>query len=85
MACWLPDIGGITVDHVKAALFDDYQSPWSVCRPPRPGVNGGMSATVATIVMQPAAGVMEVAPLPARNRRFLRYTLASEAARAAAE
>jgi len=70
-----PAIGGITVRHVKDALFDDFGSPWSVCRPPRPGVEGGMTASVAMVVMQPALGVMEVAPLPALNRAFTRYSL----------
>jgi hypothetical protein len=27
------------------------------------------------IVMEPAAGIMEVAPLPALNRHFTRYSL----------
>jgi hypothetical protein len=44
-------------------------------RPPRPGVNGVVTATVAMIVMEPALGVMEVAPLPALNRRFTTYRL----------
>ena len=43
------------------------------------------SATVATILMRPAEGVMEIAPLPALGARFTRYALASEPARAAAE
>ncbi len=34
-----------------------------------------LSATVAMIVMQPAAGVMEVAMLPALDRHFTRYGL----------
>jgi isopenicillin-N N-acyltransferase-like protein len=60
---------------VKAALLDDFASPWSVCRPPRPTVNGTMTATVAMIVMEPALGVMEVARLPALDRRFTTYHL----------
>ena len=68
--------GRITVEQVKAALFDDYQTPWSVCRPPRKNLNNNLSATVAQIVMVPAQGVMEVAMLPALDRRFTRYSLA---------
>jgi isopenicillin-N N-acyltransferase-like protein len=34
-----------------------------------------MSATVAMIVMEPALGEMEVAMLPALDRRFARFTL----------
>ncbi|HYF55427.1 MAG TPA: C45 family peptidase, partial [Salinarimonas sp.] len=69
---------GLTVADLKAALFDDFLSPYSVCRPPRPGLRGDISASVAMIVMQPEAGVMEVAPLPALNRTFTRYSLVDE-------
>lgn len=70
--------GGLTLDDLKAALFDDFLSPYSVCRPPRPGLRGDITASVAMIVMEPAAGIMEVAPLPALNRIFTRYSLADE-------
>ena len=70
-----PHRGAITVDHVKTALFDDYLTPWSVCRPPRPGVNGGTTATVAMIIMRPAEGTMDVAMLPASNQNFIRHSL----------
>jgi isopenicillin-N N-acyltransferase-like protein len=80
-----PTVGGITVGHVKDALFDDFGTPWSVCRPPRPGVEGGVTASVAMVVMQPALGVMEVAPLPALNRIFTRYSLETARMRDAAE
>ena len=69
------DRGDLTVDHVKAALFDDFATPWSVCRPPRLNSSNNLSATVAMIVMQPGAGVMEVAMLPALDRGFTRYSL----------
>lgn len=81
----VPTLGELTAADVKEALFDDFESPWSVCRPPRPGVDGVVTATVAMIVMQPAEGTLDVALLPAGNRRFVRYSLASPAARAAAE
>src|SRR6266851_1171750 len=70
-----PQIGSITRDAVKTALFDDFAAPWSVCRPPREAVNGTITATVAMIVMESALGIMEVAPLPALNRRFTTYRL----------
>lgn len=70
-----PKVGRITVDDVKAALFDDFASPWSVCRPPRHTSSNNLSATVAMIVLQPAAGIMEVALLPALNRDFTTYRL----------
>jgi isopenicillin-N N-acyltransferase-like protein len=71
-----PQIGALTGDKIKAALFDDFESPFSVCRPPRKSfVSNNLSATVAMIVMQPEAGTMEVAMLPALNRRFTTYSL----------
>lgn len=70
-----PQIGSITTDAVKAALFDDFASPWSVCRPPRLSLANNMSATVAMIVMEPALGRMEVAMLPALNREFATFAL----------
>lgn len=82
-----PKIGLIARDDVKAALFDDFASPWSVCRPPRPNLSNNLSASVAMVVMEPALGVMEVAPLPALNRTFTTYRLEGSAAgaRAAAQ
>lgn len=70
-----PQIGKITVDAVKAALFDDFASPWSVCRPPRNSIGNNLTATVAMIVMEPALGTMEVAMLPALNREFVTYSI----------
>ena len=77
-----PQIGSLTREAVKTALFDNFAAPWSVCRPPRPSLNDTITATVAMIVMEPALGVMEVAPLPALNRHFTTYRL--EASRGAA-
>lgn len=71
--------GKLTLDDLREAFFDDWQSPWSVCRPPRINLGGNLSATVAMILMKPAEGLMEIAPLPALNRSFTRYTLRAEA------
>lgn len=70
-----PHIGVITRDTVKAALFDDFETPWSVCRPPRLNTSSNLSASVAMVVMEPELGLMEVAMLPALNRRFTEYRL----------
>lgn len=70
-----PHIGAITRDTVKAALFDDFETPWSVCRPPRLNTSSNLSASVAMVVMEPALGLMEVAILPALNRKFTEYRL----------
>jgi len=71
----VPQIGRLTREAVKAALLDDFATPWSVCRPPRPGVTGVVTATVAMVVMEPALGIMEVAPLPALGAAFTSYHL----------
>lgn len=78
-----PRIGRLTVDDIKAALLDDWASPWSICRPPRPSAMSNLSATVVSLVMQPAIGLMEVALLPAIDPGFARYTLEMESGAAA--
>ena len=70
----------MTVDDVKSALFDDFETPWAVCRPPRKSFSNNLSATVAMIVMVPEDGRMDVAMLPALNRTFQSYQLEMEAA-----
>lgn len=77
--------GRLTVEDLREAFFDDWQTPYSVCRPPRLNFAGNLSATVAMILMRPAEGVMEIAPLPALNRTFSSYSLREGAVRAAAE
>ncbi|MGY8707651.1 C45 family peptidase [Bradyrhizobium sp. 18BD] len=70
-----PHIGNITFDTVKTALFDEFAYPWSVCRPPRRNLSNNLSATVAMILMEPASGLMQAAPLPSLNREFTEYRL----------
>jgi isopenicillin-N N-acyltransferase-like protein len=68
----------LTRNDMRDAFFDDFGTPYSVCRPPRPGSHDNLSATVAMVIMEPAVGEMEVAPLPALNRTFTRYSLTTE-------
>jgi isopenicillin-N N-acyltransferase-like protein len=68
----------IGADDLKRAFFDDFGKPYSVCRPPRPGSHDDLSATVAMVVMEPSLRQMDVAPLPALNRQFTRYSLDAE-------
>ncbi|TPM40865.1 C45 family peptidase [Mesorhizobium sp. B2-3-4] len=72
--------GEITVDDLKASLFDDFAAPLSVCRPAIRKEGGNLSATVAMILFEPASGIMEITPLPAENREFTRYELAMDEA-----
>ena len=67
--------GQLTAEDMKAAFFDDFGTPYAVCRPPRPSSRNNLSATVAMVIMRPAEGIMEVAPLPALNRSFTTYSL----------
>ncbi len=82
-----PDRGRLTLDHFRRAFFDDYASPWSVCRPPRPNNRGVLVATTAMILMRPGEGHLEACPMPALNRRFTAYSLTPDrtAQRQAAE
>jgi isopenicillin-N N-acyltransferase-like protein len=72
--------GEITYDDVVATMLDDFESPWSICYPPRASnpTNPSIYATVASLIMRPAAGEMNVAMLPALDRRFTRYSLETE-------
>jgi isopenicillin-N N-acyltransferase-like protein len=46
-----------------------------VCRSSLTEHDGDLSATVALIVMDPASGHMDVAPMPAAGVAFTRYAL----------
>lgn len=70
-----PFIGSLTADHVRAALFDNFETPWSVCRPPRRKQSGRYSASVATILMEPSKGLMEVTMLPSLNQTAHQFQL----------
>jgi isopenicillin-N N-acyltransferase-like protein len=70
--------GPLTVDDVKTILLDDWGTPWSICRPPRPSAGAALSATIVTLVMQPSLGFMEVAVLPSAGVEFTTYTLAGD-------
>jgi isopenicillin-N N-acyltransferase-like protein len=74
-----PDRGRLTLENFRQAFFDDYGSPWSVCRPPRPNNRGNMVATSAMILMRPGEGHLEACPMPALNKRFTTYTLTPDA------
>ena len=73
----------LTQADVVSALSDDFGTPWSVCRPPRPNVRGDLTATVAMFLLDAATGSMQVTPLPALNPVGTTYTLAREPALAA--
>jgi isopenicillin-N N-acyltransferase like protein len=74
--------GDVTVDDVMAVMLDDFETPWSICYPPRPSspTDSSIYATVATLIMRPILGEMRVAMLPALDKRFTHYTLEMESA-----
>jgi isopenicillin-N N-acyltransferase-like protein len=76
-------VGDITVDDVMRVMLDDFETPWSICYPPRsssPSNPNSIYATVATLIMRPILGEMRVAMLPALDKRFTTYTLEMESA-----
>jgi isopenicillin-N N-acyltransferase-like protein len=78
--------GRLSVDQLKAAFLDDMDTPHAVCQPPHEWDKGDVGATVATLVMDPGAGTLDAAPMPALGARFTRYALAVESsARSAAD
>ncbi len=70
-----PKRGKLTLEDFRAAFFDDWGAPWSVCRPPRLNTRGVQTATTAMILMRPTEGHLEACPMPALNKRFTRYSL----------
>jgi isopenicillin-N N-acyltransferase-like protein len=67
--------GHISVEDVIEALSDRFGSPRAVCRSPSAGPGGATSATVASIVMDPAARTMRIAPAPFLPHVYTDYSL----------
>src|SRR3546814_1247789 len=66
------------MEEVRAVLLDDAGSPLSICVPPRPSSLTGPTAPVASILMRPALGEMEIALMPSQGADYRRYALRSE-------
>lgn len=62
-------------EDVKRILADDWATPYSICRPIRETLSGGQTATVASIVMDPEEGTMDVATMPSHGVRYVRYSM----------
>lgn len=69
----------ISIDAVKAVLADEWQTPYSINRPPRGTLTGGRSATVATIILDTAHCAMDVAAMPTFGIHFTRYAKEGDA------
>lgn len=73
--------GALTLDDLREAFFDDYGTPYSVCRPPRAMPGGTVSVTAAMIVMDAAEGVLQAIPAPYANRTVTEYRLRDKPSR----
>ena len=69
-----PKRGKLTLDDFRSAFFDDWNSPWSVCRPPRLNTRGVKTATTAMILMRPGEGHLEACPMLVAQTSALRPT-----------
>lgn len=67
--------GQLTPQDVIDALSDRFGAPRAVCREPSTGPGGATSATVATIVIDPAARKMRIAPTPFQQHVYTEYSL----------
>lgn len=67
----------ITVETFQHALADDFGAPHSICRQPAGRVDGSFSASIASVIMDPAAGEMWIAPSPYKGVAYTRYGLAA--------
>jgi isopenicillin-N N-acyltransferase-like protein len=74
--------GDVTIEDVTAVMLDNFESPWSICYPPRPAspTDPKTYVTVASLIMRPGLGEMRVAILPALDPSFTCYTLEMDGA-----
>ncbi|TWT18710.1 hypothetical protein FQY83_15185 [Luteimonas marina] len=72
-------LGAITVDDLKQALDDRFDSPYAVCATPgKADASGRISSTVATMIMDTTAQVMHVASTPYAGATFTTYAFEQE-------
>lgn len=71
-------IWSIDASIVKEVLADKFGAPWGVCRPPHISIRNNLSATVATLIMEPELGCISVAILPAQGGEFVTYGFKSQ-------
>jgi isopenicillin-N N-acyltransferase-like protein len=69
------DGAAIAIASFERALADDYGAPNAVCRSPSQRSDGSVSATVASLIMDAAAGRLLIAPEPYRGVRYHEYRL----------
>ena len=69
--------GSITINDFKAALADRFGAPHGICRSPVTENNGGVTMTVATIIMDTKAQEMHVCKSPYNNEKYFTYSVES--------
>jgi isopenicillin-N N-acyltransferase-like protein len=65
---------------IERVLADTEGTPLCICVPPRASAVTGRTATVASLIMIPEQGVMDVAMMPFQGADYVRYGLAGMAA-----
>lgn len=66
----------VSAEAIRGILLDQLDSPWSICQPAHLSADGRTRfATVASVVMSPGSGRIELALLPTVNPVFTTYTL----------
>ena len=65
----------ISLDNVRETLLDALGSPLSICVPPRASSVTGCTATVASFLMRPSLGEMQVAMMPHSGANYVSYSL----------
>lgn len=72
----------IGLDQVRDVLLDTEGTPLSICVPPRASTMTGRTATVASFLMRPALGEMQVAMMPSAGVTYVSYSLHADQAAA---
>ena len=74
-----PRIGDITVDDIKAVLRDQFGAPRAICRSPHDYPGQAPTMTIASLLFDPLAGTMEVAPGQPTHSQYQRVALPAAA------
>lgn len=69
-----PDIGALTLEHIRTALSDKFDNPYGVCAEPDTGPGGENSSTVATILMNVSERKMRIAVRPYAEHTYTEYS-----------
>ena len=72
-------IGDITVDDIKAVLRDQFGAPRAICRSPHEYPGQAPTMTIASLLFDPLAGTMEVAPGQPTHSQYQRIAMPAAA------